>query len=429
MKTCNPNMSRILASIVLASLLGGCFFQDLKNEIAEIKLSFSLFGQVSNPSENQGKVIIILFAEREGKQIPVRYLFPDDHGRFSLIVKEGVYYLSAFEDLNENLRHDPGEYAGYFGTPSKIVTPESHPGQSVARYIKGLNIHLSPADTFIDGMEMAENLEIEQMSVLKVGTIARLEDPLFDQANGSIGYWKPLTFIKQFGIGIYFLEPYDPQRIPILFVHGANGTPSEWEYMVSHLDKERYQAWFYYYPSGHSLEPSAKFLQGILEMLHDNYGFDRLYITAHSMGGLVSRAAILSNRYRYHQDYIKLFVSISTPWGGIRMAQKGVDKAPVAIPSWHDVAPESDFIRKIYSQPLPSDLPFHLFFSHKGNCSLFMQNNDGVVELKSELDYRAQANAVGLYGFDEDHSSILNSPETIERYLMVLESTQESTIF
>jgi ferredoxin-thioredoxin reductase catalytic subunit len=32
--------------------------------------------------------------------------------------------------------------------------------------------------------------------------------------------------------------------------------------------------------------------------------------------------------------------------------------------------------------------PFISFFSHKGDCSLFMANNDGTVELASELDYR-----------------------------------------
>ena len=422
MKTCMHAMAGAVAAFVLASIIGGCAFTELKREKSAIKSKFTLAGQVSNPSRNQGKVIVILFSEKEGKRVPLQYVQPEHEGHFSFLVKSGTYYLGAFEDLNENLTHDPGEYAGYFGSPDPIVASTLRPGNTVIRSIRRLDIHLDPADNFVDGLEMTAYLQIEQMPVFRMGAIVRLEDATFDPANGSFGYWKPLTFVKQFGMGIYFLEPYDPQRIPVLFVHGANGTPINWKKMASRLDRERYQAWFYYYPSGLRLVDSANILQGIIKALHDKHGFDRLYITAHSMGGLVSRAAILNHRKRYNQEYIKLFVAVSTPWGGIRTAQKGVDNAPAAIPSWRDVAPGSDFIREIYSQPLPSDLHFHLFFSHKGNCSLFMQNNDGVAELKSELDYRAQADAAGIYGFHEDHSSILTSREMIERWLMVLGS-------
>jgi hypothetical protein len=42
-----------------------------------------------------------------------------------------------------------------------------------------------------------------------------------------------------------------------------------------------------------------------------------------------------------------------------------------------------------------------------------LANNDGTVELSSELDIRAQAEAERLFGYDEDHSSILNSEEVL----------------
>lgn len=322
MRTGIYSIALTVAAMAAAALLTGCFFRDLKNELAEYEESFALVGKIIKPNEDQGKVII------------------------------------------------------------------------------------------------------EQMPVFKLGTIATLDDAMFDQANGSTGYWKPLTFIKQFGFGIYFLEPYDPTRIPVLFVHGATGTPAGWQEMVDGLDKDRYQPWFYYYPSGIRLDVAAKILQGLIQTLHTKHGFDSLYVTAHSMGGLVSRAAILANHDHAGQACIKLFVSLSTPWGGVRMAKKGAEKAPTAIPSWHDVAPDSEFIRAIYSQSLPPEVAFHLFFSHKGNCRLFMENNDGTVELESELDYRAQADAVRIYGFNEDHGSILSSRVTIERYRKVLKSAQ-----
>ena len=73
-------------------------------------------------------------------------------------------------------------------------------------------------------------------------------------------------------------------------------------------------------------------LNGVIKKLHDTYRFNTLYVTAHSMGGLVSRSFIMKNVYEDGEDYIKLFVSISTPWDGHRAAEKGVENAPSVIP-------------------------------------------------------------------------------------------------
>jgi len=416
----------VVASIIIVgSLASGCFFRELKREVAEYDAIFALVGRVINPSGRQGQVLVVLFSEENGHRVPVRYMFPDDSGNFSFMVDRGAYFLEAFEDINENLKHDPGEYAGYYGSPDKILTPETYPTDKKSA-IKGLDIRLTPTEVFRDGLDVTEHLDIEQMPVFKAGVIRQLEDSLFDPANGSIGYWKPVTFIKQFGVGIYFLEPYDPQRIPVVFVHGAVGTPRGWQKMVSHLDKSLYQAWFYYYPSGIRLGASANALSGLLKALHDKHRFNRLYIIGHSMGGLVSRAAILNSRYQLSQNYVKLFVSLSTPWGGIRMAKAGVEQSPGVIPSWYDVTPNSQFLEDIYSRALSPEIPFYLFFGYKGNYSLFMDNNDGTIELKSELDYRAQSDAAGIYGFDENHDSILESQAMLERWQMVLkQATKE----
>ena len=419
---------RILSFLAVAAammgMLTGCMFKDLNRDLEEYDASFALTGKVSTPSGDSEKVIVILFSQENGEQIPVRYVFPENTGHFSFLVKSGVYYLKAFEDLNENLAHDPGECAGAFPDPIRIAPLASSAVGKTERARKNLDMRLAPADNFIDGMENINDLTIEQMPVFKLGTIAKLDDPLFDPANGSTGYWKPLSFIRQFGVGIYFLEPYDPARIPVLFVHGATGTPAGWKDMADGLDRHLFQPWFYYYPSGIRLDVAAKILNELIETLHDKYGFDRLCITAHSMGGLVSRAAILAQQHQAEETYIKLFVSLSTPWGGVQMAKKGVENAPTAIPSWHDVSPGSEFLQSIYDRSLSPVVPFHLLFSFKGNCSMFMENNDGTVELDSELDYRAQADAAGIYGFNEDHGSILSSRDVIEKYRTILKTMQ-----
>jgi hypothetical protein len=130
----------------------------------------------------------------------------------------------------------------------------------------------------------------------------------------------------------------------------------------------------------------------------------------------------MKNAYEDGEDYIKLFVSISTPWDGHRAAKIGVENAPSAIPSWHDMVPGSEFIQSIYERKLPSKIKFHLFFSFRGDCKTLMGNNDGAVELTSELDYRVQKEAQRIIGFDEDHVSILSSQILIDRYNQVLTS-------
>jgi hypothetical protein len=63
--------------------------------------------------------------------------------------------------------------------------------------------------------------------------IADLDDAIFDPENGFNGYWHPTDFSKKFGGNIYFLEPYDPAKIPVLFLHDVTGSPRGWGYPIS----------------------------------------------------------------------------------------------------------------------------------------------------------------------------------------------------
>ena len=71
--------------------------------------------------------------------------------------------------------------------------------------------------------------------------VLRLIRERFAKENGKYGFWEPGSFFYQFGGAIYFLEKYDPEKIPILFIHGATGTPQDWQYIVQHIDRTRFQ--------------------------------------------------------------------------------------------------------------------------------------------------------------------------------------------
>ncbi len=101
--------------------------------------------------------------------------------------------------------------------------------------------------------------------------------------------------------GLYMLEPYDPNRIPVLMVHGLWSSPLTWMDMFNDLRsfpeiRERYQFWFYLYPTGQPFWISAVQLRNDLadarEKLKakgESEAIDQMVLVGHSMGGLVSR--------------------------------------------------------------------------------------------------------------------------------------------
>ena len=101
--------------------------------------------------------------------------------------------------------------------------------------------------------------------------------------------------------GIYMLEPFDPNRIPVLMVHGLWSSPVTWMPMFNDLRgftelRKNYQFWFYHYPTGQPFWMSATQLRSDLAQLRRNLDVDHRYpaldqmvVVGHSMGGLVSR--------------------------------------------------------------------------------------------------------------------------------------------
>ncbi|MEL6109705.1 MAG: alpha/beta fold hydrolase, partial [Planctomycetota bacterium] len=101
--------------------------------------------------------------------------------------------------------------------------------------------------------------------------------------------------------GLYMLEPYDPDRIPVLMVHGLWSSPRTWMDMFNDLRsfpelRERYQFWFYLYPSGQPFWISATQLREDLRDIRDRFDpghrdakMDQMVLVGHSMGGLISR--------------------------------------------------------------------------------------------------------------------------------------------
>ncbi|NPU85876.1 MAG: alpha/beta hydrolase [Syntrophaceae bacterium] len=390
----------------------------VREDVQFSKDSSLLFGEIVSRSPITKPVFAIAYSMDDGRLSVGDYTVLSEPGPYELLVRQGRYRIFAFEDANGNYAYDPGEWAGHYGKGA----PLSPQAGGVAW---GLDFEISP-----DGAQhvppFAGPLTLysggKRKHSTSAGALADLDDPSFSAEQGEKAFWEPLDSFQYTGCSIYFLEPYNPQKIPVLFVHGAAGSPQDWKYFLKALDRSRYQPWIFHYPSGARLETTSFFLRKKLYDLYGKYNFDQLFVVAHSMGGLVSRSALIEKDL--HNRSVKLFLSISTPWNGEKRAKTGVENSPAVIPSWKDMEPNSDFIRHVFSRKIPDHIRYYLFFGHKGGGSLFRENNDNTVTLESMLDPRAQADALKVMGFNEDHISILSSPEVFQQYEAIAESTE-----
>ena len=104
--------------------------------------------------------------------------------------------------------------------------------------------------------------------------------------------------------GLRMIEPYQPGKIPIVFVHGLLSDRLTWIDLVNDLRSSpwlarRYQFWFYQYSTGDPFIISAAEMRQTLKLAVaklDPQGSDQslseMVLVGHSMGGLVSKLLI-----------------------------------------------------------------------------------------------------------------------------------------
>ncbi|RYD72513.1 MAG: alpha/beta hydrolase, partial [Verrucomicrobiaceae bacterium] len=244
---------------------------------------------------------------------------------------------------------------------------------------------------------------------------------------------------------LYRLQPFDPKRIPVLFVHGLQDTPASWmpmfnELLADPVIRERYQFWFFSYPSGYPFPYSAALLRRQLDKMAEHFPQRRdIVIIGHSMGGLLTRLMLTDSgddamwRYLFneppsrtpfsaadkellssvlifkHRPEISRAIFISTPHRGSDLASDwigkiatklvhlpknlvtaGADMAAVAsethggfhlrrMPNSIDtLSPKSSFVLAMNARPLAAGIPFHQIEGDRGRGDA-PNSSDGVV--------------------------------------------------
>ena len=104
--------------------------------------------------------------------------------------------------------------------------------------------------------------------------------------------------------GIYLLEPYDPDRIPLLLSHGLISASLIWREIIPELMSEpdiarRYQILAFQYPTSYAIAESGELQRNELAKLRERYDPDRndplsrnMIVAGHSMGGVLSNMLI-----------------------------------------------------------------------------------------------------------------------------------------
>jgi Putative serine esterase (DUF676) len=394
------------AAAAFAVLLGGCKLFELHDSV-ETPNQLSLIGGDVSSADPQGAPIIVVLVSADGDAVIDEYVLAGP-GAFYFSPLPGRYRIAAFEDRNRDLAYQPAdEPASWYGAPNEVDT---RAGQRVGQ----LDLRLRAAAERPLGIAIALSPTGRRGSAvlppIATGAIVSLDDPRFDPKNGELGLWQPVDFLFKLEAGFYFLEKYDPDKTPVLFVHGAGGTPRDFAYLIAHLDREKFQPWVLYYPTGLELDQTATSAARWLNLLSVRYGFEHLAVVAHSMGGLVARAML--NRFvaSGEGDKLTVYVTLSTPWGGFPAAESVVEDSPIVMPMWRSMAPNSEFLADLFVHSLPC--PQFLFFSYQGRSpTLGNVASDGVVAVSSELPLHVQEHARRVYGFDHSHVGILSAPE------------------
>lgn len=134
---------------------------------------------------------------------------------------------------------------------------------------------------------------------------------------------------KQEAGALYFLSPYRPGRIPVVFVHGTASSPARWAEMVNELLGDpaiagRYQFWFYIYNSGNPIFISAMHLRENLQRAVkelDPAGKDpalrQMVVIGHSQGGLLTKMTAVKSGTKFwdtisHDPFEKVKLSVGT---------------------------------------------------------------------------------------------------------------------
>jgi pimeloyl-ACP methyl ester carboxylesterase len=176
--------------------------------------------------------------------------------------------------------------------------------------IKGIT---APVTATLDFHGSDATLTLRRPAKQPTATVEGVTRPLAADYSAPISYYRPPGNVLLIGLmgalrggnytdrtGLYFLQPYDPDRIPVVFVHGLMSSAFDWVVTINGLladpeVRQHYQFWVFNYPTGNPILYSALRLRKELAKADKLYPNHRPYVlVGHSMGGMLSHAQVIT---------------------------------------------------------------------------------------------------------------------------------------
>ena len=222
--------------LALVATTVSCTFSKLEDDLVNLQaISHRFSGTVTAERSETDAIVVVGLRDRKGGNIS-SFRVMSKPGPFEFVADPEPTFLFAFDDLNKDLKFQENEPYGW-AAKGDAVDPLTEVTDNISIAI----VAAAPGQPAFPQLLVNEPLEnhIDEDIRFIVGTISSRDDPWFSEEQAKKGLWEPYAFMEDGGTGIHFLQPYDPDKIPVLFVHGVNGTPRNFTVLIEELDKSQ----------------------------------------------------------------------------------------------------------------------------------------------------------------------------------------------
>ncbi|WP_198343200.1 lipase family protein [Oleiphilus messinensis] len=252
-----------ICPLLLSVLVGGCTYMKhvaIQSDYAKLQQSdptllnlkhmldqdtFFVFGQIIDGTHQYTHYPLAIagFSDQYKKNERVDAMFnitPNTHYGLNLPARR--YQLLVMADLNRNNQFEHDEV---IGQKQLEVTLEHIPNKVLGK----MDIELNSPTSVVDfaAIEAPVTSDIEESIFYPAGSLRPLNDPFFSREMSTLGLYHPAAFLESSPNMFYALEEDLSYKIPVIFVHGINGSPREFSSLIENRDRSRYKPWFFYY--------------------------------------------------------------------------------------------------------------------------------------------------------------------------------------
>jgi hypothetical protein len=201
-----------------------------------------------------------------------------------------------------------------------------------------------------------------------------------------LGMMQFLSFKEQIPTGVYLAQPYEPGKVPVVFVHGTFSSPVWWAEMVNTLSADpvlskRCQFWYFVYNSGNPTSYSAVKLRESLPFVK------RVVFISTPHRGSYLASSFARKMARKLVSLPSQLVSLPSEFAGLKEKldiPKDLRGTPTSLDS---MSPSNPVQQALADIPLAPGVKGHSIIAVKGEGD-FHDGKDGLVAYGSaHVDY------------------------------------------